>query len=146
MPRIRRWDAVAPATTAGLRGNTVHFVALPDGTLVVDEDEPDGALTPLADALEATLAPPYRAEAVRRGAETWAVAGRRVDVLAVPSLDGEEAELVVNAGDRSLTVDGLRRLARAPALEGAGARQGAEYVVRARRLDGELWEVEATPL
>jgi len=146
VPRIRRWDAVATATTAGLRGNTVHFVVLPDGTLVVDEDEPDGALTPLADALEATLAPPYRAEAVRRGAETWAVAGRRVEVRAVPGLDGEEAELVVTAGDRSLTVDGLRRLAHAPALESAGAQQGREYVVRALRLDGELWEVEATPL
>jgi hypothetical protein len=146
VPRVRRWDAVATATTVGLRGDAVHFVALPDGTLVVEEDEPDGSLTPLADALEATLAPPYRAEAVRRGAETWAVAGRRVDVVAVPGLDGEEAELVVTSGDRSLTVDGLRRLAHAPALESAGARQGAEYVVRALRLDGELWEVEATPL
>jgi hypothetical protein len=146
VPRRRRWDAVATATTSGLHGNAVHFVALPDGTLVVDEDEPDGALTPLAEALEASLDPPYRAEAVRRGAETWAVAGRRVDVLAVPGLDGEEAELVVTAGDRSLTVDGLRRLGHAPALEAAGARQGAEFVVRALRLDGELWEVEATPL
>jgi len=132
--------------TPGLRGDVVHFAALPDGTLVVDEDEPDGALTPLADALEAALEPPYRAEAVRRTADTWAVAGRRVEVVAVPGLDGEQAELVVSAGDRSLTVDGLRRLGHAPALEAAGVRQGAEYVVRASRLDGELWEVEATPL
>jgi hypothetical protein len=28
----------------------------------------------------------------------------------------------------------------------AGERQGADYVVRATRLDGDLWEVEATPL
>jgi hypothetical protein len=114
--------------------------------LVVDEDEPDGALTPLADALEAMLAPPYRAEAVRRTADTWAVAGRRVAVVEVPNLDGEEAELVVTGGDRSLTIDGLRRLVRAPALEAAGERLGAEFVVRAVRLDGALWEVEATPL
>jgi hypothetical protein len=146
VPRARRWDAVATATTAGLRGNSVHFAALPDGTLVVDEDEPDGALTPLADALEAMLAPPYRAEAVRRTADTWAVAGRRVAVVEVPNLDGEEAELVVTGGDRSLTIDGLRRLVRAPALEAAGERLGAEFVVRAVRLDGALWEVEATPL
>src|SRR6476619_8257226 len=146
VPRARRWDAVATATTAGLRGNSVYFAALPDGTLVVDEDEPDGALTPLADALEAMLAPPYRAEAVRRTADTWAVAGRRVAVVEVPNLDGEEAELVVTGGDRSLTIDGLRRLVRAPALEAAGERLGAEFVVRAVRLDGALWEVEATPL
>jgi hypothetical protein len=146
VPRARRWDAVVTATTAGLRGDAVHFAALPDGTLVIDEDEPDGALTPLADALEETLTPPYRAEAVRRTADTWAVAGRRVEVVELPGLDGEEAELVVTGGDRSLTVDGLRRLARAPALEAAGSRHGAAFVVRAVRLDGELWEVEATPL
>jgi hypothetical protein len=146
VPRARRWDAVATATTHGLRGDAVHFAALPDGTLVVDEDEPDDALTPLADALEQMLAPPYRAEAVRRSPDTWAVAGRRLAVVAAPGLDGNEAELVVTAGDRSLTVDGLRRLARAPALEAAGAQHGAEFVVRATRLDGDLWEVEATPL
>jgi hypothetical protein len=146
VPRARRWDALATVTTAGLRGDTVHFAALPDGTLVVDEDEPDAALTPFAEALEPRLAPPYRAEAVRRSADTWAVAGRRVEVVEAPGLDGEEAELVVTGGDRSLIVDGLRRLARAPALEAAGARHGAEFVVRAVRLDGDLWEVEATPL
>ena len=146
VPRARRWDAVATATAGGLRGDTVHFAALPDGTLVVDEDEPDDSLAPLADALEATLSPPYRAEAVRRGPDRWAVAGRRVEVVAEPTLEGEEAELVVTAGDRSLVVDGLRRLARAPALEAAGARLGPEFVVRATRLDGELWEVEASPL
>jgi hypothetical protein len=146
VPRARRWDAVATATTSGLHGDVVHFVALPDGTLVVDEDEPDGALTPLADALEGSLTPPYRAEAVRRGGDSWTVAGRRIDIVAERGLDGEEAELIVTTGDRSLIVDGLRRLAHAPALEAAGAKQGAEYVVRATRLDGELWEVEATPL
>ena len=31
-------------------------------------------------------------------------------------------------------------------LERLGETQGNEYVVRARRLDGDLWEVEATPL
>jgi hypothetical protein len=146
VPRARRWDAVATATAAGLSGDTVHFAALPDGTLIVDEDEPDDSLTPLADALEGMLSPPYRAEAVRRSADRWAVAGRRVEVVAEPRLDGEEAELVVRAGDRSLVVDGLQRLARTPALEAAGARLGPDFVVRATRLDGELWEVEATPL
>ena len=41
VPRPRRWDAVATADAPGLRGEIVHFVALPDGTLVVEEDEPD---------------------------------------------------------------------------------------------------------
>ena len=41
---------------------------------MVEEDEPDGALASLADAVEQTTVAPYRAEAVRRGPTTWAVA------------------------------------------------------------------------
>ena len=66
----------------GWRGDIVHFVALPDGTLVVEEDEPDAALTPLADAVETSIPPPYRAEAVRRGPEAWAVAASRITIVA----------------------------------------------------------------
>jgi hypothetical protein len=146
VPRARRWDAVASAEAPELDGDSVHFVALPDGTLVVDEDEPDASLTPLADALEQTLAPPYRAEAVRRGGDVWAVAGRKIAVVAEPGLDGEEAELVVTRDSRALTVDGYSRVSRAPAFERVGAAEGPEYVVRASRLDDDLWEVEALPL
>jgi hypothetical protein len=146
VPRVRRWDAVAVADSPELVGNAVHFVALPDGTVVVDEDEPDGAVAPLADAVEARLAPPYRAEAVRRGGSSWAVAARRIAVVAESSLDGDEAELVVSRDGRSLTVDGSQRVPRAPALEAAGAAEATEFVVRARRLDGDLWEAEVAPL
>jgi hypothetical protein len=58
VPRPRRWDAVATTAAPGLRGEIVHFVALPDGTLVVEEDEPDDALTPLAHAVEASIPRP----------------------------------------------------------------------------------------
>jgi len=51
VPRRRRWDAVTTVEAPALRGDAVHFVALADGTLVVDEDEPDAALEPLADAV-----------------------------------------------------------------------------------------------
>ena len=146
VPRVRRWDAVETVDAPAIRGDSVHFVALPDGTLVVEEDEPDGVLEPLADVLEARLAPPYRAEAVRRGGSSFGVAGRRIAVVEAPGLEGDEAELVVTAETRTLTVDGRPRLAHAPALEAAGAAGGGEFVVRASRLDGDLWEVEASPL
>ena len=97
VPRARRWDAVVAANAPDLRGDTIHFVALADGTLVVEEDEPDGALTPLADAIEARLAPPYRAEAVRRDGALWGVAGRRIAVVSEPGLVGDEAELVLTS-------------------------------------------------
>lgn len=144
--RARRWDAVATADAPGLLGDSARFVALPDGTLLDESDEPAGALAQLADALEASLAPPYRAEAVRRTGDVWAVGARRIVVVSEPRLEGSEAELVVTQGDRTLTVDGDQHVVRAPALEQAGARLGPEFVVRATRLDGDLWEVEASAL
>jgi hypothetical protein len=147
VPRARKWDAVVAANAPGLRGDSVHFAALDDGTLVVDEDEPDGALTPLADAMETRLAAPYRVEAVRRDGSLWGVAGRRITVVSEPDLAGEEAELVLTASGWALTVDGVTRLARVPALEALGRAGGStEVVVRASRLADDLWEVETAPL
>ena len=146
IPRPRRWETVASADAPRLRGDAVHFVALGDGTLVVDEDEPDGSLAPLADAVEATIPPPYRAEAVRRPDQSWAVAASRIAIVEEGGLEGDEVELTSVGGARTLLVDGRPTLHPARALERAGAAEGAEYVVRARRLDGDLWEVEATAL
>ncbi len=146
VPRARRWDAVATTAAPGLQGDRIHFVVLSDGTVVVEEDEPEDSLGPLAEAVESSLVPPYRAEAVRRGPETWAVAASRIAIAAVPGLHGDHAELVVTRDGRTLTVDGRTTLGHAPALERLGQVEGTEYVVRADRLDGDLWEVEATPL
>ena len=114
--RPRQWDVI---TTVGveLPGSEVHFIALPDGTLVVDEDVPDGALVPLADALEASLRPPYRAEGVRREESLWAVAAKRIQVRELQDVDGDEVELVENG-----------------------------EVTLGRRIDGDLFEVEVTTL
>jgi hypothetical protein len=83
---------------------------------------------------------------VRRDGALWGVAGRTIVVAREPGLDGEEAELVVRGSERSLVVDGRPRLARAPAFEAAAEGTGGDYVVRASRLDGDLWQVEASPL
>jgi len=146
VPRPRRWETVATAEAPLLAGDAVHFVALPDGTLVVDEEQPDDSLAPLADAIEERLSPPYRAEAVRRDDARWAVGASRIRVAELPGLDGEEAELVATQDGRVLTVDGRPRFGSVAALERLGEAVGREFAVRARRLDGDLWEVEASPL
>jgi len=146
VPRARRWDAVATAEAPELRGDRVHLISLADGTLIVEEDEPDGALAPLADAVDRMLAPPYKAEAVRRSGDTWAIAASRVELVEVPGLSGDEVELAATREGRTLRVDGQTTLGRAAELERVGEAQGTEYVVRARRVDGDLWEVEASPL
>ncbi len=145
VPRPRRWDAVASAEAPGLAGDELHFVALPNGDLVVDEDEPENTLAPLAEAIEHTVGAPYRAEAVRQSDEIWTVAARRVRVAELEA-DGDELELVEAEGARTLAVDGAREFGSVPELERIGREEGEHYVVRARRIDGSLWEVEADPL
>ena len=113
--RPREWDTVASARSE-LPGDEIHFTALPDGTLLVEEDVPDGSLASLAEAVEASVQPPYRAEGVRRSEGIWAVAAKRIEVRAFPGHDGDELELVED-----------------------------DHVILGHRLDGDLFQVEVTP-
>jgi len=107
---------------------------LPDGTLL---GVPAQAV--LANALE--LKPPYRAEAVRRDGDLWAVAARRIEVARFTH-EGSEIELTVVDGERTLTVDGLRDWGSIPELE----QPLRSYAVHARRLEGDLWETRVSTL
>jgi len=136
--RAREWDAVVTVEAPELPGDRSAFVALANGDLVVEEGSDD--VRPLADALEHELAPPYRAEAVKREDGFWAVAGRRIELVELPGVAGEEIELASRGAERTLLIDGERGFGSIPLLERPG------HVVRARRVDGELWEVETAPL
>jgi hypothetical protein len=151
VPRARRFDVVTTARADELRGDSVHAAVLPDGQTVVDDPDgtaaqPDGALAPLREAVETSLDPPYRLEAVSRGRGLWAVAARRIEVVAAPGLEGREAELVSTRDGRTLHVDGQPRFGSVPAFEGAGQAAGQEYVVHATHLTGDLWELRAAAL
>jgi len=146
IPRARRWDVVGSAQAPDLRGDLVRFVSLPDRTLLVEEDQPDGSLDPLAAAVESSLEPPYRAEAVRRDGALWAVGASRIEVVEIAGLAGDQAELVLGPEGPVLRIDGRTTLQRSPALERVGEAEGSERVVRAERLDGDLWEVSVSRL
>ena len=147
LQRFREWDATATIEAIGLEGDEVSFVALPDGSLVVDDEIGDESLAPLADAIEEQLRPPYRARAVRRHGDVWAVAASKVEVVDLePDVAGDEIELVVRAGERTLTVDGAWTFGSAPQLERLAEKRSPDYVVHASRLDGSLWEVRISPL
>ncbi len=145
VPRAREWDVVFAVDAEGVAGDRVRFVALPDETLLVEDGED---VEPLAAAIEQTgAAPPYRAEAARRGETQWAVGLRAIDVLELPEdPGGDEVTLTVHDDERTLLVDGAHASGSVPQLEDFGSGRGRSYVVRARRLDGSLWEVEAMPL
>ena len=145
IPREREWDAVASAEAPGLPGDEVEFVVLPDGSLVVDEDVPDGTLAPLADAL--SLPAPYHAFGLRQDADVWSVAAKRVQVAEVPEhVEGDEIQLVITDETRTLVVDDMPSSASIPSLEAFAAEQFGSFVLRASRLDDLLWEVTVIPL
>jgi hypothetical protein len=141
VPREREYDAVVTAEAPDVEGAAARFVAVEDGTLVVEEGE--GELTPLADAIEHEVKRPYRAVAVRRGGSQWAVAAKKLRVIQLPEPGGDEVELALHGEERTLVVDGIREFGTMPALE---ALADGNAVIRAARLDGNLWEVRVDPL
>jgi hypothetical protein len=143
--RPRRWDAVVSAE-AELPGDVVHFVTLEDASVIVEEDVPDGELAPLADAVETQLNPPYRAEATRRGERLWAVGATKIRTATIEEkVNGDAIELAVQDGERTLLVDGSLSFGSLPELESLGDGM-TSFVARAERIDGDLWEVQVTPL
>jgi hypothetical protein len=145
--RFREWDASAVAEAPELAGDEVEFVVLPDGSVLVDDEVGDAPLGPLADGIEETLPPPYRANGVRRTESTWAVGARKIEVIELrPDVEGDKIELTSHGDEQTLTVDGGRAFGRIPQLEAVGEARAQDYILRAERLDGALWEVDATPL
>jgi hypothetical protein len=137
VPRPRRWDAVATVEVPGLEGNEREFVLLADGTLLGEESD-----APLAEAVP--LEPPFRAQAVRRGEDLWAVAANEITVIELETdPGGDVVDVAVRDGERTVLVDGARSFGGLPALERL---LGGDGVVHAERLDDTLWEVTISPL
>jgi hypothetical protein len=139
--RPREWDAAVVTDAPGVEGDSARFVALPDGSLVVEDGE--GDMTVLAEAIEREVDAPYRAIAVRRGEAQWAIAARGIDLAKLEGQEGDELELAIAGGERELRVDGERAFGSIRALEELA---GGDAVVRASRIDGDLWEIRIDPL
>ena len=145
--RQREWDAVATAEAPDLEDGGLEFTVLPDGSLLVGAEIPDGAAAPLAEAVEQSLAPPYQARAVRGEGGLWRVAANRIDVVEVPEeIDGDTVDLVVQVDERTLLVDELPTWAEVRTLESFARERQRDFVLHAERLDGELWAVRVNAL
>jgi hypothetical protein len=146
LARPRHWDAFTTAEAPAISGTEVEFVALPDGSILVEEEEGDAALEPLATAVEETLAPPYRAKAVRQTDSLWAVTANKIQVATFEA-DGDTIELTQTRDGKAVRVDGMPVFGSIPELERIGQEAGgAAYAVHAQRLDTDLWEVKAAAL
>ena len=146
LQRQREWDAVATAEVAGIAGDEVEFVALPDGTFVV-ESEGGADPTPFADAL-GDIERPFRALAVRRP-EVWAVGAVSIEVGRLdPDPSGNELGLTWNESTLELTIDDIPAdPGRAEALRRiAASRVAGAYAAHAHRLRDDVWELSVLAL
>jgi hypothetical protein len=141
----RTWDALVAAHAPALTGESVTFVALPDGTLVVNEDVPDGSLTPVADQIEEMVKPPYRAAAARNEGDMWTAVAESVRIVELPGVGGDELQLTVVGGERTLTVGDEQIDATLPALDALADGQG-DVAIHAERVDGDTFSVDVFPL
>jgi hypothetical protein len=147
MARPGQYDATFTTRADGIPGDEVEFATLPSGDIIVDTEQGDADLSPLADAAEQHVNVPYRVVARRQGEELWFVAVREIDVLELDFDSGDEIELSSQGGVIDLRVDGEPSNGRIPELEHAGeAAKGEDYVVQAERLDGTLWEIRLSAL
>jgi hypothetical protein len=145
--RAREWDSVVAAEAPELPGDELDFVVLEDGTLVVDLDLPEDALSPLADALDQQLEAPYHAYAHRREGDVWVAAAVVVDVVEVPEeIDGDAVEIVSRDGERMTVIGGELTGERIEALEALAEEDFQAYFLEATRIDERLWEVTVNPL
>jgi hypothetical protein len=140
------WDAVVTVNAPAPSGSEVAFTTLPNGDVIVEQDEEDGDLSALADALEKKIAPPYKALGARHENELWTVGAKRILVAEVALAEGDAIELIKNDDLRETRVDGEPSNARVPELEQLGEQEGPNYCVEATRIDGDFWEVEASAL
>lgn len=147
MARPGEYDTVVTVHAPDVSGDAVEFATLPSGDVIVDTEHGDADLSPLAEAVEQHLQPPYRVVARRQEGGVWWVAARGIDVLELDFAGGDEIELASLDGRVDVRVDGEPWSGRIARLEHAGeAAEGEDYVVQAERLDGDLWEVRASPL
>lgn len=141
------WDTTATTGASGIQGDSVKFIALPSGDLILTSEEGDGDLSPLADAIEEHLSPPYKAVASRQAGDLWGVGASRIEVATFQFADAELIELSERDGETELRVDGEPSDAAVPVeLQRLGERTGGDFWVEASRIDGDEWEVKGSPL
>jgi hypothetical protein len=146
LARQREWDAVTTVAAPGAAGDEIELVVLTDGRVFVERATATADPAPLVAALAESIAPPYRALGVRRP-ELWVVGAVSIATVELAEdIRGGEIEVVRDEGGVRVRLDARPALERLRELERLGEARASSYVVRARRLVGQTFEVEVEPL
>jgi hypothetical protein len=144
--RLTHFDATATATAPGLTGDLNEFTTLPNGDLIVGMGDADDDLSPLADAIEEHLSPPYKASGSRQQGDVWEVGASRIEVAEFAFPDAEKLELSQRQGVSEFRIDGGQTDVAPPAeLQQLGENAGTDFFIVATRIDGDYWEFMANP-
>jgi hypothetical protein len=143
----KEWDTAVAVRVPGLPGHRIEFTTIPNGDVLVSEESGDGDVSPLADAVEQHVSPPYRATAIRQDGDLWGVGAKRIEVAQIPMPAGDRLQLSRNGDERDFRIDTEPSHAPIPAeLERLGEAAADSFYIEADRIDGDLWEVRATAL
>ena len=128
-------------------GRTQRALSLRPARVAAQSGDTAISQTSPASRAAVSVAPPFRAHAVRRDGTTWAVAARRIETAELDDDPaGNEIEIAWDGAERSVRIDGEPTLRGVPALERLAAARHSTYVVTAARLAGEVWEIAVSPL
>lgn len=131
------------ADAPGVPGTRVAFSCLPDGTLLVADQQGEASLEPLADAVEEQVAAPYRAVATRAGAGAWTVAVTPIELVDVPRLAADRVRITAEGEDLRSDAPIERRLLHR--VELLASRYGYDdWTAELVRVDGRLFELTVT--
>jgi hypothetical protein len=140
-------DAMVTVEAPDLGGESVVFAVLADRTLIVIAEEGDASLAPLADAVEATLQPPYQAHGVRHEGALWGVAAFRIELITLSEEQANHIVLSIRNGETEVTAgEGAGRETLEALADYARVKRKGDCVVDAEQLDGSIWRVRVSPL
>jgi hypothetical protein len=145
--RLAGWRPLATVQAPELAGSEIHFYALVDGSVIVDEQEGDAPLDPLLDGLEGQLELPYRARAILLGEGRWSVGAEPIAVVELPGVEPDDLTIGVVDGEFHIEGPPIDDPALLDPIWDLAADRGYEnYAVDASRLEDATFAVVLTPL
>jgi hypothetical protein len=130
-----------------LAGEAFAFVTLEDGSLIIEDQQGDETLEPVATVVERRVERPYRARGFRIDASRWLVVAEPLDLYDFGTFAGEDVTLVAVGGERRLIVDdALRPVADIPDELASEADDADPCVISASHVDEQWWELTVEEL